>query len=94
MRRQDINTRHLSDLRNFGPRSVAMLAEIGIHTHAELASCGAMDAFIQLRQTGQPASLNMLWAIESALTDRDWKQAARDDRLHLLTELESRGVVP
>lgn len=89
-----MSTQRLSDLRNFGPRSIAMLATIGIRTHAELAACGAIDTFIRLRQAGQPATLNMLWALEGALTDRDWKQVARDDRLHLLTELELRGALP
>jgi DNA transformation protein len=32
--------------------------------------------------------LNLLWAIEGALTDRDWKEVAKNDRLSLLTQVE------
>jgi DNA transformation protein len=91
---QSMSPRRLSDLRNFGPRSIAMLEAIGIRTHAELAARGAIETFVALRQAGQPATLNMLWALEGALTDRDWRQVAREDKLHLLTELELRGVRP
>lgn len=71
-----------------------MLKAIGIRTHADLAARGVIETFIALRQAGQPATLNMLWAMEGALTDRDWRQVAREDRLRLLSELELRGVRP
>lgn len=34
----------------------------------------------------------MLWAMEGALSDRDWREVVREDKLRLLTELEARGV--
>ena len=82
----------LSDLRNLGPKSEEMLAAIHVRTPDELAARGAIAAFIALKQAGHPASLNMLWALEGALSDRDWREVARDDKLRLLTELEARGV--
>ena len=82
----------LSDLRNLGPKSEETLVAIGIRTPDELAASGAIDAFVALKQAGLPASLNMLWALEGALSDRDWRTVARDDKLRLLTELEARGV--
>lgn len=89
-----MSLRHLSDLPNLGPRSVEMLEAIGIRTHAALAACGAIDAYIAIKDAGQPATLNLLWALEGALTDRDWRQVARDDKFRLLTELELRGALP
>ena len=80
-----MSVQRLSDLRNLGPRSIAMLETIGIRTHAELARYGAIDAFIALKNANQAATLNLLWALEGALTDRDWRQVARDDKLHFLT---------
>lgn len=71
-----------------------MLDAIGIRTCADLSACGAIDAFIACRRAGQPATLNLLWALEGALTGRDWKRIAREDRLRLLTELELRGALP
>lgn len=86
--------RKVTDLRNLGPRSAQMLEAIGIRSHADLASRGAIDTYIALKRAGQPATLNMLWALEGLLTNRDWRDVARDDRLRLLTELELRGVLP
>ena len=82
-----------SSLLNLGPKSDAMLASIGIRTHADLRACGAVNAFIQLKQSKQPASLNLLWAMEGALSNRHWRVVAKEDRLRLLLELESRGVI-
>ena len=82
----------LSDLRNLGPKSEAMFVAIGIRTPAQLAARGSLDAYLALRQSGQQVSLNLLWAIEGALTNRDWRQVIRDDKLRLLTELEVCGV--
>lgn len=81
-----------SELLNLGPKSDAMLASIGIHTRSELAARGAIDTFIALKRAAQPASLNMLWALEGALSGRHWRDVARDDRLRLLIELEARGL--
>jgi DNA transformation protein len=81
-----------SALLNLGPKSDMMLASIGIRTHAELRACGAVNALIRLKQSGQPASLNLLWAMEGALSNRHWRDVAKDDRLRLLTELETYGV--
>ena len=87
-----MTAQRLSHLRNLGPKSEEMLAAIRIRTPDELAASGAIDAFIALKQAGLPASLNMLWALEGALSNRDWREVARDDKLCLLTELEARGV--
>ena len=84
--------KRLSELRNLGPKSEEMLAAIRIRTPDDLARQGALAAFVALKQAGLPASLNMLWALEGALSDRDWRDVARDDKLRLLTELEARGV--
>ncbi|HYD94360.1 MAG TPA: TfoX/Sxy family protein [Noviherbaspirillum sp.] len=81
----------ITDLPGLGPKSAGMLAAIGVHSRADLAARGAVGAYLALRQAGQPASLNLLWALEGALTNRDWREVARDDRLRLLLELEARG---
>lgn len=87
-----MTSKRLSSFRNLGPKSVEWLAAIGIHTMEELAALGAIDAFIALKQPNKSVSLNMLWALEGALSGRHWRDVARDDRLRLLTELEARGV--
>jgi len=88
----DMTPLRLSDMRNFGPKSEEMLAAAGIRTPAELRERGAINAFIALKHAGKAVSLNMLWAIEGALTGRDWREVARDEKLRLLMELDARGV--
>jgi DNA transformation protein len=90
--KQTMKAKRLSDLRNLGPKSEALLPAIGIHTPEDLAARGAVDAFIALKQSGVPISLNALWAMEGALTGRDWREVIRTDKLRLLLELEARGI--
>lgn len=76
-------------LRNLGPRSRDMLAAAGIRTIADLTARGAVHAWDDVRRCGQPASLNLLWALVGALEGRDWREVARHDRLELLTQIEA-----
>lgn len=41
-----------------------------------------------MRRTGANASLNLLWALEGALTGQPWQDVAKNERLCLLLELE------
>ncbi len=70
------------------------LARVGITTVAQLREAGSVGAYEKLVLAGVPVSLNMLWAMEGALSDRDWRVVAKEDRLWLLTELELRGISP
>jgi DNA transformation protein len=79
---------NLSDLPNFGPKSQQMLAQVGIHTIEQLRELGAVRAYVQVKRSGACSSLNLLWAMEGALSGRHWQEVARHDRLGLLLELE------
>lgn len=78
----------LAGLANLGPKSVAMLAGSGIETLEQLRALGAVRAYLRVRGQHGGVSLNLLWALEGALTGRHWQVVAREDRLHLLTLLE------
>lgn len=78
----------LQKLRNLGAASIQMLKAAGIETESQLRSKSAAAAFVAVKQAGCAPSLNLLWAIEGALTDRDWKEIAKTDRLSLLTQVE------
>lgn len=89
----------LCDLRNLGPRSVALLAGIGIHTPEELRRRGALEAYLALRRSGAVRSLNLLWALVGAVEPwpegRDWREvAASDARVPLLLAIDERGEAP
>jgi DNA transformation protein len=84
----------LRDLKGIGPRSEGQLAMVCITSPETLRTIGAVGAYERLVRAGAPVSLNMLWALEGALSDRHWREVARDDRTALLAELDRRGIAP
>ena len=81
----------IEELPGLGPRSREMLAAAGIHSVAQLRRLGAVRAYARVRATGASTSLNLLWALEGALTGLPWQVVAREHRLSLLLALESLG---
>lgn len=78
---------NIADLPNFGPKSQQMLEQAGIKTVERLRKLGAVRAYVQVKSIGK-VSLNLLWAMEGALTDTHWQVVAKQERLRLLLELE------
>jgi len=78
----------IADLPNFGPKSQQMLEQAGIKTVEQLRKLGAVRAYLQVKRNGGNASLNLLWALEGALTGQHWQVVAKNERLRLLLELE------
>jgi len=78
-------------LANLGPVSKRMLAAAGITSVETLRRLGAVEAYRRVRSHDPRASLNLLWALEGALTGRPWEDVARNDRLSLLLQLENRS---
>lgn len=78
----------IAGLRSLGPKSQQMLARAGIATVAELRRLGAVAAYTRARQANAGVSLNLLWALESALTGQPWQAVARQHRTSLLLALE------
>ncbi len=75
-------------LRNLGPKSVAWLADVGIHSRSELAAAGAIEACRRLRRAGHPVTTVMAYAIEGALMDCDWRALPLAFRQHLALEFQ------
>ena len=78
----------IESLPNFGPRSAQMLQSAGIRNRAQLKKHGAVKAYVMVRAVDTRASLNLLWALEAALSDRAWQDVAWNDRLRLLLAVE------
>lgn len=78
----------LNELPNLGPRSVAALAAAGITSLDGLRQLGAVRAYVRTREFSPSVSLNLLWALEGALTGRPWQEVAVADRASLLMALE------
>lgn len=75
-------------LRNLGPVSRRWLADAGLHTLAEVRAIGAVAAYARVRALNPKASLNLLWALEGALSDLPWQTVAREHRTSLLLALD------
>ena len=78
----------LIELTNLGPKSQQMLLSAGIRTVAQLRKLGSVAAYVKVKKAGLPASLNLLWALEGALTALPWQVVAREHRTSLLLALE------
>ena len=79
----------IADLPSLGPKSQAMLAQVGIATVAQLRQLGSVRAFAIAKAHDPRTSLNLLWALESALCGLPWQEVARVHRASLLLALET-----
>ncbi len=85
-----MSARKISEMRNLGPASQALLAEIGIHNEKQLREIGAVSTFCRVRfQLGKAyASLNLLYAMEAALQDRDWRDLSPAEKAALKAQID------
>ncbi len=79
----------IADLPSLGPKSQAMLAGAGITSIARLRQLGSVRAYAMVKVANPNASLNLLWALESALSGEPWQEVARVHRASLLLALET-----
>ena len=75
-------------LPNIGPRSREWLQRAGIDSMSRLRATGSIHAYLAVKRAGGRPSLNLLWALEGALSGRRWQEVARVDRTSLLLALE------
>lgn len=80
----------ISQLKSLGPKSQEMLARAGIQTVAQLRALGSVEAFVRAKRANRGVSLNLLWALESALTGQPWQEVAQQHRASLLLAVEAR----
>lgn len=73
---------------NLGPKSAQALVAAGITSLAELRSLGSVAAYARIKQKTPQATLNLLWALEGALSSLPWQTVAQEHRTSLLLALE------
>lgn len=78
----------VQELPNLGPRSAQMLQDADIATLGALRKIGAVSAYVRVRALHPRASLNLLWALEGALSNTPWQDVAHQHRTSLLLALE------
>ena len=79
----------IADLANLGPKSQRMLLRAGIDSVEKLRELGSIAAYVATKRAGgNNVSLNLLWALEAALTGVKWQEVARLHRTSLLLALD------
>ncbi|MBL1421742.1 MAG: TfoX/Sxy family protein [Alphaproteobacteria bacterium] len=74
----------IADMRNLGAGSEKNLAKAGIDTPEALREIGAVGAYHALKFfVGPQVTLNFLWGIEGALTDKDWRDISEPRKAEL-----------
>ena len=68
----------MSKIRNIGPESMRWLEEIGVETLEELRRVGSVPVYAMVRDQHPEATLNLLWSLEAALRDMDWRELSQD----------------
>lgn len=81
----------IAGLNGLGPKSQEMLARAGITSVEQLRALGAVAAYAKTRASNPGVSINLLWALEGALTGQPWQKVAREERTSLLLALEAHG---
>lgn len=84
----------IRDLRNLGPASAAMLAEVGIRTRADLERVGPVLAYRALQDVRPGVSLNLLYAMHGALADERWDRLPEATREQLKREAAEAAAIP
>jgi DNA transformation protein len=77
----------LARLMNLGPKSSEWLAAVGVRTEAELRALGSIAAYRLLALRGYPVSMNLVYAIEGALSGRHWTEIGPDEKERLKARL-------
>jgi len=74
-------------LRNIGKVSRAWLRQIDIHTLNDLKACGSVAVYRMIKSMQPKATLNLLWALEGAILDIDWREIPETRKSLLLSLL-------
>lgn len=80
--------RRIIELRGLGPTFEKLLARIDIYDDEQLRALGATEAFARIRMTSEfRVSLNLLYALEGALTGQDWRKLSPEQKQSLRKQL-------
>jgi len=84
----ELGNESIEKLSNLGPQSASWLRDSGIKTIDELENVGAVAAFQIVRTRGCPATLNLLYALQAGLSQRDLRDLTAAEKDDLKSQLE------
>jgi DNA transformation protein len=82
----------LRELRNLGPKSEAMLAQVGIHSVRQLRQADPFEVYARVKAAVPGTSRTLLYAIVGALEDRDWQAVRKERGTEIMMRLDDRGL--
>lgn len=83
----------IEQLKNLGPQSAKMLALVGIDELEQLRCIGSVGAYLEVKLSGQKASLNLLYAIHAGLQGRHWTSLSASEKESLQIELDEQASI-
>ena len=83
----------LEKMSALGPKSSDMLRAAGIFSPSQLREIGSVTAYVMVKRAGGKPSLNLLRALESAITGEHWCAVAKNHRASLLLALEEQEKI-
>jgi hypothetical protein len=76
-------------MKNLGPKSSEWLASIGIYTLEDVATIGVVETYKQVKAAyPEKVSLNMLYGLQAALMNINWKDLPLDIKEDLKRQAE------
>jgi len=86
--RTDADASNSTVMKNIGPISRQWLAEVGILTINDLRRAGSITTYKMLKERyPKKVSLNLLWGLEAAVRDMDWRDLTETDKEDLKNQL-------
>ena len=79
----------IADLKNLGGKTESWLNSIGVYTRDDLRRLGSIEIYRLLKAEGLPASLNLVYGIEGALQDIDWRELPANLKAELKREVQN-----
>jgi TfoX C-terminal domain len=76
-------------IRNVGPKSAAWLRQVGVRTQEDLQRLGPVEAFMKVKRAGFRPSLNLLYALASAIENCHWADLPDERKTALVLAAES-----
>lgn len=77
----------VTKLKNIGLTTGHWLNHVGIFTREDLEEIGVVEAYKALKAHVPTASLNVLWAMDGALTNKHWTKISNKRKTELLSSV-------
>jgi len=81
--------KNIVDALNLGPKSGEWLRQVGIEDLDSLKQKGAINAYLAVEALGIKPSLNLLYALEGAITDTHWQTVKVRYKTDLILALDA-----